>query len=349
MTSSMTIAVDLAKTVFEIAIADSHWRIVERHRLSRSQFQQFFFNREPATVVMEACGTAHFWGRWLTNLGFTVRLIPAHYARPYRRRNKNDAADAAALVEAARNAEIIDVPVKSAEQQAIQGLHRIRSQWMTTRTARINNLRGLLREQGLNLPAGAAAAVSAAPALIDSDEIPAPIRPALLEIVSEIRALEARMKTIEAQLKQYAVKSRDVQSIQQVTGIGLLTATALVAAVGTPDNFRNGRHLAAWMGLTPRHVGSGHRMVLGGISKRGDRYLRMLLIHGARSVLIRAQINARTGKSLTRLEQWALDLRQRSNHNKTTCALANKLARIAWAVWAHDRAFDANHSLVEAA
>lgn len=345
MTSSMTIAVDLAKTVFEIAIADDNWRIIERHRLSRSQFQQFFFNRESATVVMEACGTAHFWGRWLTNLGFTVRLIPAHYARPYRRRNKNDAADAAALVEASRSAEIIDVPVKSSEQQAIQGLHRIRSQWMTTRTARINNLRGLLREQGINMPVGAATAVSAARALIDSDEVPEALRAALQEIVSEIRSLEARMKTVERRLKQYAATSRDVQSIQQVPGIGLLTATALVAAVGTPDNFRDGRHLAAWMGLTPRHVGSGHRMHLGGISKRGDRYLRMLLIHGARSVMIRAQMNARAGQPLNRLQQWAMDLKRRSNHNKATCALANKLARIAWAVWAHDRTFDGNHSL----
>lgn len=159
------------------------------------------------------------------------------------------------------------------------------------------------------------------------------------------------MKTVERQLKQYAAASRDVQSIQQVPGIGLLTATAtaLVAAVGTPDNFRDGRHLAAWMGLTPRHVGSGHRTHLGSISKRGDRYLRMLLIHGARSVLIRAQINAKSGQPLNRLQQWAMNLRQRSNHNKATCALANKLARIAWAVWAYDRAFDGNHSVRQAA
>lgn len=138
MTPSMTIAVDLAKIGFEIA--DSDWRIVEHHRLSRSPFQQFFFNRQPATIVMEACGTAHFWDRWLTDLGFTVRLIPAPYARPGRRQNENDAAEAAALVEATRCAEIIDMAVKSAEQQAIQGVHRIRSQWITTRTARIKNL-----------------------------------------------------------------------------------------------------------------------------------------------------------------------------------------------------------------
>lgn len=139
------------------------------------------------------------------------------------------------------------------------------------------------------------------------------------------------MKTVERQLKQYAATSRDVQSIQQVPGVGLLTATALVAAVGTPDNFADRRHLAARMGLTPRHVGSGHRMHLGGISKRGDRYLRMLLIHVARSVLIRAQSNAKAGRPLNRLQQWAMGLKQRPNHNKPTCALANKLARIPWA------------------
>lgn len=348
MSASMTIAVDLAKSVFEVAVADADWRIVERKRLGRSQFQQFFFNRQSATVVMEACGTAHFWGRWLSELGFGVRLTPAHYARAYRRRNKNDAADAAALIEAARCSQIIDVPVKSSEQQAVQGLHRIRSQWQATRTARINNLRGLLREQRINLPAGAAAAVRAAPALVDEADLSDALKTALLELVSEIRALEARMATIERPLQQHAKATPAVQAVQQVPGIGLLTATALVAAVGTPDNFRHGRHLAAWLGLTPRHVGSGHRMHLGGISKRGDRYLRTLFIHGARSVLIRAQTKAKAGQTLTRLEQWTLDLRQRSNHNKTTCALANKLARIAWTVWANNRRFDGDYSLAAA-
>lgn len=349
MSASMTIAVDLAKTVFEIAVADSDWRITERYRLSRSQFQRFFFNRAGTSVVMEACGTAHFWGRWLRRQGFAVRLIPAQYARPYRRRNKTDAADAAALVEAARCAEIIDVPVKSAEQQAIQGLHRIRSQWVACRTARINNLRGLLREQGINLPAGAAVAVSAAPGLIDVDTIPVELRQALLDIVSEIRGLEQRIKAVEQQLRGYARSSCDVQQLQQVSGIGLLTATAMVASVGSPTHFRNGRHLAAWLGLTPREFSSGRRRMLGGISKRGDRYLRTLLIHGARSVLLRAQADARAGRPLTRLQQWALAVKQRSNHNKAACALANKLARIAWAVWMHERRFDGDYALSQAA
>lgn len=174
MNTSMTLAVDLAKAVFEIAVADEHWKIIERHRLNRSQFQRFFHNRVPASVVvvMEACGTAHFWGRELTRLGFTVRLLPAQYVRAYRRRNKNDRADSAALIEAARCGGILDVPVKSEHQQALQGLHRIRSQWMGARTARINTLRGLLSEQGINLPAGAAAAIKAAPEAIDDERLP---------------------------------------------------------------------------------------------------------------------------------------------------------------------------------
>ena len=172
MATSMTIAVDLAKTVFEIAVSDGNGKIIERQRLSRSRFQRFFQNRDVATVVMEACGTAHYWGRELTRLGFSVRLLPAQYVRPYRRRNKTDRADAAALLEAARCGEILEVPIKTEEQQAVQGLHRIRSQWMAARTARINTLRGLLREQGIELPAGARNAVKAAPRAIDDERIP---------------------------------------------------------------------------------------------------------------------------------------------------------------------------------
>lgn len=343
MNTSMTIAVDLAKAVFEIAVADERWKIIERHRLNRSQFPRFFHNRASATVVIEACGTAHFWGRELRRLGFTVRLLPAHYVRPYRRRNKTDRADAAALIEAARCAEILDVPVKSEHQQAIQGLHRIRSQWMASRTARINALRGLLREQGIDLPAGAGVAIKAAPTAIDDERLPYALRLALLELVGEILSLENRVARIERQLAAYARDDAAVQRLLSVPGIGLLSATALLAAVGSPVHFSNGRHLAAWLGLTPKETSSGLRRHLGRISKRGNAYLRTLLTHGARAVLARAKQLACQGKPLTRLQQWALTLEQRAGHNKATCALANKLARIAWAVWMHQSAFDAHH------
>lgn len=340
MDTSMTIAVDLAKAVFEIAVSDGRGTISERHRLSRAQFQRFFHNRAPATIVMEACGTAHFWARELTRQGFTVRLLPAQYVRPYRRRSKTDRADTAALLEAERCGEILPVAVKSEYQQAIQGLHRIRSQWMSARTARINTLRGLLREQGIDLPAGAANALKAAPRAIDEERLPYALRLALLELVGEVLALEARIERIERQLAADARENTAVQTLLQVPGVGLLTATALVAAVGSPRHFANGRHLAAWLGLTPKENSSGLRRRLGRISKRGDVYVRTLMTHGARAVLARAKQTALQGKPLNRLQRWALSLEQRAGHNKATCALANKLARIGWAVWRHQRTFN---------
>ncbi|MFV8834333.1 IS110 family transposase [Aquisalimonas sp. APHAB1-3] len=339
----MTIAVDLAKTVFEIAVSDGNGKIIERQRLSRSQFQCFFQNREVATVVMEACGTAHFWGRKLARQGFTVRLLPAQYVRPYRRRNKTDRADAEALLEAARCGEILDVAVKTEHQQAIQGLHRIRSQWMAARTARINALRALLREQGIELPRGAGNAVKAAPQAIDDERVPYALRIALLDVVGDILSLEARIERTEQQLDAFARSNSAAQTLMAIPGVGLLSATALVAAVGSPHQFSNGRHLAAWLGLTPRENSSGMRRRLGRISKRGDPYLRTLLTHGARAVLSRAKQLAAQGKPLNHLQAWALALEQRTNHNKATCALANKLARICWAVWIHQRPFNGNY------
>lgn len=214
---------------------------------------------------------------------------------------------------------------------------------MASRTARINALRGLLREQGIDLPAGAGVAIKAAPTAIDDERLPYALRLALLELVGEILSLENRVARIERQLAAYARDDAAVQRLLSVPGIGLLSATALLAAAGSPVHFSNGRHLAAWLGLTPKETSSGLRRRLGRISKRGDAYLRTLLTHGARAVLARAKQLAYQGKPLTRLQQWALTLEQRAGHNTATCALANKLARIAWAVWMHQSAFDAHH------
>lgn len=342
---SMTIGVDLSKSVFELAVADGHWRIVDRHRLSRKEFERYFANQALCTVVMEACGTAHYWGRVLRGWGFEVRLLPAQYVGAYRRRHKNDAVDAAALIEAARCGEILEVPIKSAEQQAIQGLHRIRTQWVSARTARINSLRGLLREQGINLPVGARAGLLKAGEALDDTRLLPLLRPSLLALLEEIRALEVRIGEMEKQLAQLARQMPAAQQLMQVPGIGLLTATAMVAAIGSPHHFRSGRHLAAWVGLTPKQNSSGLKIKLGRISKRGDKYLRMLLIHGARSVLIRSRQLAAQGKPLTAFQRWALELSQRVHPNKAACAIANKLARIAWAVWKYDRDFDGNQAL----
>jgi transposase len=329
-----TVAVDLAKNVFELAVADAHWRVMERHRLSRGQFERWFANRAVDCVVMEACGSAHHWGRWLTALGIEVRLLPPRYVRPYVKRNKTDAADAAALLEALRCADIAPVRVKSLEQQALQALHRTRSLWMATRTVRINALRGFCREFGITIVAGSRVGLEQiARVLADPQSaIPALLRETLPQLVEEVRLLEARIAQIETQLSAAARESQSCTTLLSVPGIGLLTATAMVAATGgTVSHFQDARHFASWFGLTPKEHSSGGTRHLGRISKRGDRYLRMLLTHGARSVLRAATVSQRAGRPLDGLRQWALAVQARSNHNKATCALANKLARICYA------------------
>ena len=292
-------------------------------------------------MVMESCGTAHYWARTLKVMGHTVRLLPPQYVRAYRRRNKTDRSDAAAILEAARSPEIKPVAVKGIDQQTIQGLHRVRSQWMTTRTARINVIRGLLRELGYPLPVGSHIVRRKAPAVLE--QLPAPLRAAIDALLDEIRSLEQRIHAIEDELERFARHNEAVEKLREVPGIGLLTATALWAAAGSAAVFKSGRHLAAWLGLTPREYSSGNQRHLGRISKRGDVYVRMLITHGARSVLARAKQLQRSNKPLTGVQRWAVQLEQRIGHNKATCALANKLARIAWALWRHHGNYDRAH------
>lgn len=342
-----TVAVDLAKNVFELAVADEHWRVVERRRLTRSQFERWFANRVVDRVVMEACGSAHHWGRWLAGLGVEVRLLPPRYVRPYVKRNKTDAADAAALLEALRCADIVPVRVKSVEQQALQALHRTRSLWMATRTARINALRGFCREFGITIVAGSRVGLEQIARVVADPQsaIPALLRETLSLLIEEVRLLEARIARLEAQLSAAARESPACTTLLSVPGVGLLTATALVAATGGQvAHFKDARHFASWFGLTPKEHSSGSTRHLGRISKRGDRYLRMLLTHGARSVLRAASVAQRAGRSVDGLRQWALAVQARSNHNKATCALANKLARICYAAL-RDQAPFANERL----
>jgi len=333
--NATTVAVDLAKNVFELALADERWKIIERARLTRAQFERWFDNRKVDRVVMEACGSAHHWARTLRARGIEVRLLPAQYVRAYVKRDKTDAADAQALLEAARANDIRPVAVKSIEQQALQALHRTRSGWMSTRTRRINTLRGFCREFGLVVPEGAAAGLACIARYLADDRsgLPELLRPSMRLILDEIRLMEARIGQLEQALSQIAKHSPDCQVLQSVPGIGLLTSTAMVAAVADPRSFDSGRRYSSFLGLTPREYSSGNTRYLGRISKRGDRYIRMLLTHGARSVLRAATVAHRAGRPIDRLKSWALAVQARTNHNKAACALANKLARIAWAVW----------------
>lgn len=328
---STTIALDLAKTIFEVAVSHHPGQVASRHRLTRTKLLAFFHQQPPAIVVMEACGSAHHWARQLEAMGHSVRLLPPRYVKPYVQRSKTDRADASALLEASRNREIHPVPVKTPSQQAIAALHRLRSGWMATRTCRINTVRGILREFGVTLPVGSVHLVPGVTALLDQQDSPLPLalHLAVAKILGEIRSLETSISDIEGHLHALARQTPVVSRLMTIQGIGLLSATALVAAVGDIQRFRSCRHFASFLGLTPREHSSGLKQRLGSISKSGDIYLRMLLTHGGRSVLRAAKVQ----RDKTRLHLWALQVQQRRGHNKAAVAVANKLARIAWAVW----------------
>lgn len=332
---STQVAVDLAKSVFQVAVSTTPGRIDRHHRLSRERFRRFFAEAESSEVLMEACGTAHHWGRELEALGHRVRLLPPSDVARYRDGNKTDRADAIAILEASRNERIDPVPVKTVEQQALTSLHRLRSAYVADRTARINTVRGILREFGHAIPQGARTFVAHARVALDDAQLPKDLREELGRALDEIVAFRTTIHEITGRIEDIGAQIPEVAHLRTVPGIGVLTATALVAFIGEPHRFRSGRHFASFLGLTPRENSSGHRRRLGRISKRGDTYLRMLLVHGARSALLAARRAAEPDP----LQLWALGVELRSNHNKATVALANRLARITWRVWRDQRSY----------
>jgi len=322
-----TIAVDLAKSIFEVAVSDRPGRVSHRERLRRARFARFLAQQPSATLVMEACGTAHYWAREARARGHEVRLLPPRDVSRYRRGNKTDRNDTKAILEADRNEELRPVVDKSIDQQALVGLHRLRSAWVATRTGRINTLRGLLRELGHMIPAGARNVVPHLRELLSGDALPLALRASLARAADEIGDLGDRIQEVEAQLEGIARESAVIGRLRTVPGIGLLTATAIVGSVSL-DAYPTGRHFSSALGLTPREFSSGHQRRLGRITKRGDPYLRTLLVHGARSVLH----HAKRQQEPDRLRSWALERERARGHNKAAVAVANKLARIVWAV-----------------
>src|SRR5437899_5951894 len=331
---STTIAVDVAKEVLEVAVSVRPGQVSEHRRLSRTAFVSFCTNQPPATFLLEACGSAHDWGRRLQTLGHRVVLLPPHATRPYVFRNKTDRTDTRGLLEAYRNEDIHPVPVKSVPQQALTALHRLRSTWLAARTARLNTVRGLLREFGCIIPIGAHHVLAKTWDLLADPEsgLPDALRPGLAAACTEIRDMEGRIRVVEDQLQALADQTPAVARLRSIPGVGLSPATALGALRGDIPRFPSGRHFASYLGLTPRERSSGLVRRLGAISKRGDIYLRMLLIHGARAVLWAAQKR----RTHDRLRTCALHLQKLRGHNQAAIALANKLARIVWAVWKHD-------------
>jgi len=329
--SRTVVGVDTAKRVFQLHWVDMETGEIVDLRLTRAKFLEHFANRAPCVVGMEACGGSQHRARRLRELGHEVRLLPAKLVRPFVGGNKSDTHDARAVWTAVQQPGVRTVAIKSEEQQAVLALHRMRQQLVKFRTAQINGLRGLLAEYGEVMPqgrSGIARGIAAALGRV-SERLPAMVVETLREQWARVIRLDDEIGEIERRLKLWHRDNAASQRVAEIPGVGVLTATAVVAAMGDPAAFRSGREFAAWLGLVPRHVGTGGRVRMLGISKRGDKYLRTLLIHGARSVFT-------TSKAPP---EWALRLAERRPLNVAVVALANKMARTIWALLAHDRAY----------
>jgi transposase len=320
------IGMDIAKNVFQIHIVDLESGEIERAKLKRDRVLQFFVNRQPALVAMEACGGSHYWGRILQAQGHQVKLLRAKQVRPFVVRDKTDARDAQAIWVAAQQPHIRAVPVKSEPQQACLALHRMRSQLMKMRIMQTNALRGILYEFGIVLPEGHHALLQK---IKPEDRLPGVITESVLEQLVRIGKLQEDIDQIDRRLVALGKHNTQMQALQTIPGIGPLTATALAATATDIHGFRSGRQFAAWLGLTPRQTGTGGRIRQLGISKRGDPYVRTLLMHGARAIIARCSHSA-----------WINALLQRRPYCVVVAAVANKLARTAWAVLIKGVAFD---------
>jgi transposase len=304
-------------------------------QLKREKFLEHFANRAPCLIGMEACGGSQHWARELQKLGHQVKLLSARMVKPFVGGNKNDAADARAIWTAVQQPGIKAVAVKSEGQQAVLALHRMRAQLVKFRTAQINGLRGLLTEYGEVMPQGRAGIRRDIPAALGriAERLPTVVIDTLREQYARLGQLDEQVQEIERRLRQWHAQDVASRRIAEIPGVGLLTATAAMATMGDAKIFKSGREFAAWVGLVPRQSGTGGRVRLLGISKRGDTYLRTLLIHGARSVMT----NSREPP------EWAKSIAERRPKNVAIVALANKMARTIWAVSAHERAYQAGY------
>lgn len=336
------VGVDLAKHVFQLSIANHNHRVIERKRLSRKQFARWLSQASPRLLVMEACGSCYYWARKARQFGHKVRLLHAAHVRPYVRGNKTDATDADALVRASQDPSLKSVPIKTKEQQALQLLHRLREQCKRQRVTHINEGCAILAEFGVAASSRLALVRAGADGAL---ALPLLLRPAFFDMLNDIKHIEQRLARINAALEAYSTSSDTCQRLQTIAGIGPTISTAAVARVGDIRQFTQGRSFASWLGVTTRERSSGNTRHMGRITKRGDTYLRTLLIHGARSALLAAKRSSNAGKSLTALQVWALRKQGEIGHNKATVALANKMARILWAVWTRNTNFDGNDAL----
>lgn len=331
-----TMGLDVAKQVFQVHGVDAHGKVVVRKQLRRKAVVEYFTKLPACEIGMEAGSSSHYWARRLSGLGHRVKLIAPQFVRPYVKTNKNDARDAEAICEAVSRPTMRFVPIKTAEQQAILALHRARQGFVKARTAQANQLRSLLAEFGIVFPQGTCVLLREVPVILSDEEngLLASVRELFARLLAHVKELDRHVTELEQQISQWHKSNERSRKLEKVPGIGPLTASALVATIGDARAFQHGRQLAAWLGLVPRQHSTGGKTRLHGISKRGDIYLRTLLIHGARSVL---RFAARHTDPTT---TWLKHVQMRRNTNIAAVALANKHARIVWALLAHDRDYN---------
>ena len=326
MNNHSLIAVDLAKDVFQVCAVNTNNKVVHNQRLCRAKLSEYIARQSPTTVAMEACYSSHYWARLFESYGHQVMLLPAQHVKPFVRGNKNDHNDALAIAEAAQRPNIKCIPTKTIAQQDIQFLHRLRERVVSQRTALSNQTRGLLSEYGIVFPKGFKAFRTVLATLLDpSDQrLSAMLKPQLQAIVDEFYTLSARLTELNKTLSKIAQKNPLCRYLMSIPGIGYINATALFSAIGNGQQFKNARELSVWLGITPRQYASGHKQNMLGISKRGNRYLRKQLIHGARAAMSHCR------KRHDRLSHWLNALIARRGHNKANVAMANKMARLCW-------------------
>lgn len=342
MNQIATVGVDLAKNVLVVCAADARGHVQFFKHLSFDAFGRWAATLPPCAFGMEACSSAHYWGRRLASYGHTVRLMDAEFVRPFRKSQaaKNDRNDAQAIVTAMRQPDMRFVSVKTLDQQTVLAWHGMRRGWTDEKTALMNRVRGLLAEFGVWLARSPEALMRALPRLMEDESIPQRMRPLLMTAQSEIRRLDERIEACAREIQAHAKQSDKAQRIEALTGIGPITSSAVVATVSSASDFKNGRQMAAWLGLVPKQFSSGGKTSLGRISKRGDTYLRGLLFQGARSALLAAARKAPDKRE--RLQRWMVEAYQRLGYHKAVVAIANKNARMIWAKLAKGESYDPN-------